>query len=224
MTMSAAFADALDAERALALHYAPLARREALDAAWRLDARLRTMFATAREPALVEIKLAWWEERLGALGAGTTPAEPLLRRLAGSIEAGAFAASDLRALASAWRELIGEDPWTRDMLAAYAGDRGRALARLSGGGGCPDERLLLAAEGYALFDLADIAGEEVRTRVVEEARARFEQAGRARWPRPLRPLGMLVELARRDTRTGLPPRHGSPARVARMAWYAMTGR
>lgn len=216
-------ADEVGVELNLALQYAPAARRRDLLAVWRLDARLRRIFLGSRDPALGEIKMAWWEERLGALRTDAVPPEPLLRQIAVT---STIDVSDLVQISEGWRALFA-DGLPPDMLGKHAGSRGQGLMRAAAAalGGEPSEPMLLASEGYALVDLAGTRVErEERDAVLAAARDRFEQAGRIIWPRPLRPTGMIVELARGDAARGEIGHIGSPVRVARMAWHALTGR
>lgn len=218
-------------ERRLALQYAPVRRRAALGALWRLDARMKRNFG-GREPAIAEIKLAWWQERLASLRPDNAPAEPLLQSLASEVAGAAHAGDRLAAIPSAWRGLFVDTPWPAPAIDAYAKLRGRALIGLAADILRFDaaEPLLLAGEAQALFDLASTVPEPAgRARIVARARERFLDAGRPVWPRAARPIGMIVVLVRADTVGGVDPgeqdaRAGSPRRVARMAWHAIIGR
>lgn len=217
--------DGLSAESSLALQYTPRRTRATLAAVWALDARMRGLFAAAREPALAQIKLAWWEERLAELSAGPAPAEPLLRSLV-SLATSVEAAGELRDLAGAWREL-GDAPWPPEEVEAYARLRGGGLIAASARalGVRADARMVASEEAMAVVDLAGIAGDAaVRGGLLAEADARFRAIGRFVWPRGLRPVGMIVALAREDARSGALGVPGSPRRVARMAWHAVSGR
>lgn len=213
----------LSVEQTLALAYVPPGARADVAALWRLDTRLHRIFAFTREPALAEIKLAWWEERLRALRDGVVPLEPLLRQLAA---ASSIEAADLACIADGWRALLAGES-TQAVLTVHARSRGRGLVRAGAAvlGREAAVPMLLAGEGHALVDLAAtrILPKE-RDRTLAAARDRFHQAGRVIWPRPLRPMGMLVELARGDAERGRIGRVGSPGRVARMTWHALTGR
>lgn len=68
---------------ALAIWCAPRFARASLRTLFALDARLQAIMPSVREPMLGAIKLAWWREQLEALDTGATPAEPLLRGVAG---------------------------------------------------------------------------------------------------------------------------------------------
>lgn len=219
----APYGDEVGPELVLAAQYAPAGYRDDLLAVWRLDARLRRIFLSAREAAFTEIKLAWWEERLRALRDGVVPPEPLLRQLATTT---AIEASDLAGIADGWRALLAGE-LSQDVLTAHARGRGRGLVR-AGAAALGREAtgpMLLAGEGHALVELAAtrLLPEE-RHRTLAVARDRFDQVDRIVWPRPLRPMGMLIALARGDAERGKVGRIGSPGRVARMAWHALSGR
>lgn len=216
----------IDAERRLALAYVPRDRRAAFAAVWALDSRMARVFASASQPVLAEIKLAWWEQRLAALPAEGPPDEPLLRALA----AQAFERpATLVGLAAAWRELCGA-PLDARSLDAYATLRAGAVTDLASEilRFDADDRIALAAEGWALSELRDLlrAGRD-RELAADAATLRFAQAGRKAWPWRARPWGMIVELARDDTRNptldGGLKRKASPRRVARMIWHAASG-
>ena len=74
-----------DAERALALSYAPVAARVALTTLFALDARLRRIALVARDPTIGMMRLTWWSEALERLDLSPPPAEPLLQALAGEV-------------------------------------------------------------------------------------------------------------------------------------------
>ncbi len=71
-----------DPERGLILAYAPAAGRGALAALLALDDALAQVLRTTREPALGQLRLAWWREALEQLDNSAGPAEPVLRALA----------------------------------------------------------------------------------------------------------------------------------------------
>lgn len=207
----------------LAIQYAPTASRPDLLAVWQLDARMGHLYSGAREPALAEIKLAWWEERLRDLRTDVVPPEPLLRQLAA---ASMIDVADLVGIADGWRTLL-VNGFLADVLSKHAEARGRGLMQAGAAAlnGAPIEPMLTASEGYALVDLAAArVDHEERQAVLATARDRFVRAGPIVWPRALRPIGMIVELARGDACRGVLGGTGSPARVARMAWHALTGR
>lgn len=208
----------LDPERRLALAYVPAPRRAAVEALWRLDVALASVPATGREPMVSRIRLAWWRESLERLDCEPAPAEPVLEALAREVLPGGISGGELAALPDAWEPLLSPGRLTEAELTEYAAARAR-LFGLSG-------RLLggetAAGEGWALVDFARHSSDEGEARLaLELARARQD---RVRWPKALRPLGMLAALARRDAVRGLPlERQGSPARLLRMLRHRFTG-
>ena len=216
----------VDPERALALLYVPRPRRARIELLWRLDATLGRIVATAREPALGAIRLAWWRDALAALDHAPPPGEPLLRAIAGQLLPCGLAGQVLAGLEHGWSALLdGEiDEAALDRHAVERGGRLFALAaRLLGG-----DRAGLAAragEGWALVDLArHLPDRDAAARALAAASARFAP-GDARWPVALRPLGMLARLARRDARRPADrlPRQGSPRRLAALLGHRLTG-
>lgn len=208
----------LDPERALALAYVPARRRAAVGALWRLDVTLAAVVATGREPMVSRIRLAWWRESLERLDRQPAPPEPVLESLAQEVLPAGVAGTELAALADAWEPLLSREPLTAAELSEYAAGRGRLFpftGRLLG-------RDAPGGEAWALVDFARHSSSDVETRLALEL-ARSQRNPR-RWPKPLRPLGMLAVLARRDAERGLPlEEQGSPARMLRMLRHRVTG-
>jgi 15-cis-phytoene synthase len=102
----------------LALAYAPARVREELETLFYIDGALSRIVHSAREPALAQIKLAWWREQLAG---GPARGEPLLERLRSQPRIG-----DCSELASGWEAMIG-DPDCQ----AHAEGRGVTLFCLS---------------------------------------------------------------------------------------------
>lgn len=214
----------LDPDRTLALSYVPAARREAVAALWRVDAALCAVLASGREPAISQIKLAWWREALEGLDNAPPPAEPVLQAAAEHILPNGITGADLAALEQGWAVLLAEAALETAELDAYAA-RGGILfaltARLLGDAlGEPQRR---AGEGWALADLARHSGQPDADAALAGARERLVDM---RWPARLRPLGMLTALARRDVDRGLAALEpqGAPARMWRMLRMRLTGR
>lgn len=208
----------LDPERKLALAYVPGPRRPAVEALWRLDAALASILATGREPMISRIRLAWWREALERLDRERAPAEPVLQALAEHVLPAAIGGAELAALADAWESLLEPGPLTQSELGDYARRRSRLFAltaRLLGGGDA-------GGGAWALVDFARHCSSQAEARLaLDLARSR---EGPDRWPKRLRPLGMLDALARRDAGRGLPlERQGSPARMLRMLRHRLTG-
>ena len=208
----------LDPERRLALAYVPTSRRAAVEALWRLDVALASVLATGREPMVSRIRLAWWREALERLDRAPPPAEPVLEALSARVLPAGVTGAGLAAMTDAWEPLLSPDPLSEGDLREYAARRGRLFAltaQLLGGGEAD-------GEGWALIDFARHSSNQAEAaRALELARA---VAMPVRWPRPLRPLGMLAVLARRDAGLGLPLEPaGSPARMMRMVRHRLTG-
>jgi 15-cis-phytoene synthase len=209
-----------DPDRRLALAYAPARVRPALEALWRLDVTFAAILAAGREPMVSRLRLAWWREALEALDGQAPPPEPLLQGLAEHVLPAGVSGAELAAMAEAWEILLSDRPLTADEQVRYAALRGGLLfdlsARLLGD---PDFPVAASGRLWALVDLArHSSGREA---------LRLDPGGaRDRWPRALRPLGMLAALARRDAdRLGKPwERQGNPARMLRMIHHRLTGR
>ncbi len=92
---------------------------------WQLDARLAQLALAGREPALRQIRLAWWRDRLAAIGDAPAPAEPLLAAVADEL-APSIPPARLAALAEAWMAVVAEE----DGAAAWR-PRGHALYALT---------------------------------------------------------------------------------------------
>lgn len=209
----------LDPERRLALAYVPGRVRPALEALWRLDVTFAGILAAGRDPMAARLRLAWWREALEALDREAAPAEPLLRALAAHVLPAGIKGAELAGMAEAWEILLSDRPLAPDEQALYASLRGGLLFELSA-------RLLGVADfpvapSGELWALADLARHGSGRDIVRIAAAE----SRARWPRALRPLGMLAALARRDSdRLGKPwERQGNPARMIRMIRHRLTG-
>ncbi|MEA3014123.1 MAG: hypothetical protein QOD42_2668 [Sphingomonadales bacterium] len=209
----------LDPDRQLALAYVPARVRPALEALWRLDVAFAAILAAGREPIASRLRLAWWREALEALDREAAPAEPLLRALAALVLPAGLQGAELARMAEGWEILLSDQPLTADEQARYASLRGGLLFDLSARLlGVADFPVAPSGELWALVDLARHGSgrDSVRLAAAES---------QARWPRALRPLGMLAALARRDSdRPGKPwEKQGNPARMLRMIRHRLTG-
>lgn len=218
----------LDADRALALSYAPARTRPALEALWRLDVALGAVLAGGREPLISRIKLAWWRETLEMLDPACAPAEPVLRAVAAHVLPKGVGGAELSGMEAGWAALLGEAPLSDADLDAYAAARGGLLFRhsaaLLGGGSAPAAEA--AGEAWALIDLVRHSNPADAAAAIRAARKRFPPDERERWPSRLRPLGMLAALARRDAARGLEAiePQGAPRRMLRMLRHRLTGK
>lgn len=211
-------------ERELALTYAPIDRRASLAALLGLDEALAALLRSTKEPAIAQIRLAWWRERLAELDFAAPPAMPVLESLASDVVARGIAGKRLVGIVEGWEVLIEADRLDRDALLAFADKRGGGLfavaAELLGARAEP-----MAGQGWAIADLASHL-----TAPDEAALARrmaTEWLNRPwRWPRRTRALGALAAIARMDIDLpiGVEPPIGSPRRVARLAWMRLAGR
>ena len=170
------------------------------------------------------IRLAWWRESLEKLDRERPPAEPVLEAVARHVLPAGVSGAELAAMEEGWAALLSAEPLGPEELELYAEARGGQLfdhaARLLG-----DESAAVTGSGeaWALVDLARRvgSGKEIERRAGSGARAAMPD----RWPAPLRPLGMLAVLARRDAERGPPlARQGSPGRIVRMLGHRLTGR
>lgn len=206
-----------DPEVALALAYAPAAARKRLKALWAFDAQLAAIVRTTRESVLGQLRLTWWHNAI------TAAPPPAGQPLATAIVAADLPPAALTAMIDGWEALLDADDDAG--LTTFAEGRGGGLfaaaAAVLGGEGA-DGAGAGAGAGWALVDLArHHSRAEVRERALRLAAERLATVPR-RWRRPLRPLGMLAKLARRDL-AGLEAQ-GSPRRLAAMALLALTGR
>jgi phytoene synthase len=212
----------LDPDRTLALSYVPTHTRAAVEALWRLDVTFGGVLATGRDEMVSRIRLAWWREALEKLDHAPPPSEPVLEALARHVLPRGVRGAELAEMEQAWVRVLPSEPLTSDALSGYAADRGGRLFRYSARllGGCED----LAAPGgeaWAFVDLARHSGNAADAALALEAGRRVAMP-RA-WPRPLRPLGMLAMLARRDLGRAEWEPQGSPARMLLMLRHRFTG-
>jgi len=208
----------LDPDRRLALAYVPAAARPAVEALWRLDVAFASVLATGTQPLISQLRLAWWREALERLDQAPPPAEPVLQALAAHVLP-AISGAELAAMEEGWLILLADDSLSEDDLRRYAEARGGLLfaytARLLGD---PDFPVAGAGAAWALADLARHSrpGDEIKSP---------PPAPKTKWPRQLRPLGMLAMLARRDLERldHEPEKPGSPARILRMIRHRLGG-
>lgn len=209
-----------DPERALALTYAPAgARRDALAALLALDDALGDVVRTTTQPAIGQIRLAWWRDSLKRLDTAPPPAMPVLEALATHVLPMGVSGTRLAAMVDGWDVLIEQEVLDEAALAEFAAGRGGVLFDIAAGvlGGEASGAAPLGA-GWALVDLARYADDaDVAARAKGQAGAMLG-TGLHGVPRL---LGLLALSARLD-RAGVP--HGGPKRAARLAWFGLTGR
>ncbi|MEP9401561.1 squalene/phytoene synthase family protein [Sphingomonas silueang] len=209
-----------DPERALALTYAPAgARRDALSALLTLDETLGDVVRTTTQPAIGQIRLAWWRDSLRRLDTAPPPAMPVLEAVAATLLPLGTTGAALAEMVDGWDVLIEEEVLDDAALTRFAGLRGGRLfavgARVLGGDARHGAAL---GSGWALVDFArysEDAAVGARAMALGRERLRGSLGGVAK------PLGMLALAARLDA-DGAP--HGGPKRAARLAWFGLSGR
>ncbi len=209
-----------DPERTLALTYAPAgAQRSALTALLALDEALGDVVRTTTQPAIGQIRLAWWDNALRALDTAPPPAMPVLEALARDVLPLGPTGAVLADMIEGWDVLIEEPSLDDPALVAFAQRRGGRLfaiaAQLLGG---DRERATCLGQGWALADLARYLEDAEAARRATDAARRMSDESVAGVPRS---LGVLTLTARLDL-AGAP--HGGPKRAARLAWFGLTGR
>jgi len=213
-----------DPERDLVLMYARADRRAGLAALLALDDALARLLRTTREPALGQMRLAWWREALERLDHAPAPAEPVLKALEAEVLRHGVTGASLVPIVHGWEVLIEEELLDADVMRRFGEGRGQlfvAAGVLLDAAGDP---LALAGQGWALADLAgNLEDEKERTVARDLARPLLEDAARTRWSRPARALGALAHRARLDLAEA-PKSAGAPSRVGRLLWHRLTGR
>jgi phytoene synthase len=167
------------------------------------------------------IRLAWWREALERLDEAPAPPEPVLQGIQDLVMPAGIAGAELAAMEEGWAILLDEAAPDFDRYAAL---RGGLLfgfsARLLH---AADPRVAAAGESWALVDLARHSSR--RDEAARALEAASEREVQGKWPRPLRPLAMLISLVRRDVRRGADSleRAGSPARMLHLLGFRLTG-
>lgn len=171
----------------IALAYAPLRCRAALKAVWDYDVMLGRVVATTTELLIGQMRLTWWHDRMLALDAGETAAEPLIAALADVVRDHDVTGAMLAGLVEGWEALLEPLPLDEDMLRAFAVKRGDGLFGLSA--------RILGSEvtkglgaGWALIDFATHCSDRT-TR--ERAVGLFEPVS-IKGPKPLRILSKIA--------------------------------
>lgn len=219
-----------DPERRLALAYAPAGSRLSLQTLWQVDERMAAIVAAAREPAIGAMRLLWWRDALARLDDihAPVPAEPLLVRAAALCVSGGVKGADLAGIEEGWSALLDAEEPDEAAIRLHGAARGARLFAIAATVlGSVTHDIAPAGEGWALADLGHrLRGQDARAFARQLAMKRLAAVDVRHWPSPLRPLGVLTLLARRDAAS--PPanlrRQGAPGRVLRAAVYGMTGR
>jgi len=209
-------------ERGLILSYAPDAGREGLGALLALDDSLASLLRTTSEPALGQLRLAWWREALAKLDQTAAPAEPTLQWLERSVVGRGVPGQSLVPIVHGWEVLIEEERLDRAALERFGA--GRAQLFLAAGivmGADPGDPLLEAGQGWALADLAaHLTRSEEAEAARHMARPFLADATGRKWSRNGRALGAMTHLASMS----LEDRSGAVGRVGRLLWHRLSGR
>jgi phytoene synthase len=214
-------------EHALALSYAPRSGAAALEALLALDEALAQLLRTTREPALGQLRLAWWREALAKLDSEPAPAEPVLQALAREVLPKGVRGASLVSIVHGWEVLVEEEMLDRDALRRFGEGRGELFVVAGAAmGAAPSDPLVAAGQGWALVDLARHLRAPDEAAEARDLAAPLLQAATTRWSRNGRALGALAHLARLDLRVpqGEESPMGAPHRVGRLLWHRLTGR
>jgi 15-cis-phytoene synthase len=185
----------------LAIAYCPAQYREEFELILQFDARLAGIVATASEPIIGQMKIAWWRDAITAGPESRPKGEPLLATLATMDTAHLVPA--LLMLLDAWEMLLVNEQWSGDVLSRFGQSRGMAIFETYQSRTNEAGDLTSIASDWALADLAQRSGNE-RVRLPD---AIYQDLPKHRVLRPLTVLAMSV----RDV-SGV-----------RMLWHALTG-
>jgi len=112
-----------DPERDLVLTYARADRRPGLAALLALDDALAKLLRTTREPALGQMRLAWWREALEKLDHAPAPAEPVLKALEAEVLRHGITGASLVPIVHGWEVLIEEERLDADAMRRFGEGR-----------------------------------------------------------------------------------------------------
>lgn len=212
-------------ERTLAISYAPADIRPALTALFGLDDALASLLRTTREPAIAQIRLAWWRERLAELDRMPPPAMPVLEAVAREIVGRGVPVARLVSIVEGWEVLVEAEALDQNALLLHAVGRGGGLFGVASAVLGQREFNCRPGEGWALSDLYRHLSSPTESGLARTL-AGERLAGGLVYPSRLRALGALATLARMNLAIpqdrALPV--GAPRRVARLAWMRLSGR
>lgn len=155
----------------LALNYAP----PEMTALMRFDRTLAQTVAQAKDPALAQLRLAWWRTQLAAPVIGNE-----------GFEAIELFGERLLPIIDGWEQLLAPLPHGETILSGYANGRGTIFALLGGD--------LAAGAGWALADFARHCSDaETTQRALELAQPMLATV----LPQP-KPLRILTQLAKQE--------------------------
>lgn len=185
----------LPTERRLALAYAPARAKQAFLGLLLLDLRLSRLLARKGEPMLVQLRLAWWRDRLGEAPGRFHQDEPALAL----VSEWGDRRGELAGLVDGWEALLVDPPLTQAAANAFIAGRGAAFAVLAqalGHADAADEARRLA-ENWAIADLANRIEDPAEREIVIALGIERDWTQPA-LPADLRPLAVLHGLALRD--------------------------
>lgn len=211
-----------DPSRALVLSYAPPRRKPGLEALLALDDALGALLRSTSEPALGQLRLAWWRESLEKLDEAPAPAQPVLQGLSAHILPHGVSGASLVPIVHGWEVLVEEEQLDSPALQRFAAGRGSLFAAAGMVlGADTSDPLDLAGQGWALTDLAGNLGAPNEAEMVRAiARPLLSSALQQRWSRPARSLGAMAHLAQME----LVDSGGPVRRVGRLFWHRLSGR
>lgn len=170
------------------------------------DCRLSRIVLTASEPALGQLKLAWWREELGKVPSGGrySAPDPLLSALARSWNEGTNA---LHLLIDGWEAQLPGDEGASGDPGALASGRGELFSKLAAFAGHNKAGSFAAIHGeaWAYAELSQVAGVEGRRALEEGVKAISSLPS---LPRDLRALAVIGGLSRRALMRGGKPLFG----------------
>ncbi len=172
--------------------------RPILTSALLLDSKLARLALSGDEPALAQLKLAWWRDELQMerCSSMVLPPDPLLASL---LRTWTTSKASLVALVDGWEELVGSPPWEPSAVNAFASGRAALFEGLTSLLGCTDYLPAAAAHGE-MWARADFM--------------HFSSKGSERipilpsLPRELRPLAIIGKLSARAIKRGGRPLFG----------------
>lgn len=150
---------------------------------------------------LAQMRLAWWRDQLGN-PVDIRPTGDAVLDLVGECWVGYESA--LRKLVDGWEALLDEPPLSREAALAFAEGRGAINAALARKCGTDPHAAARAGRIWALAELASRSSREGERESVLEI-ARENDVAAIALPRSMRPLAVLLGLARRSIAKGGQP-------------------
>ena len=196
----------------LVLSYASEGQRGALDALLRLDENLARIVRSVSEPALGQLRMAWWrDEILRPRPSGAVPPpDPLLKSI---LETWDAERSEIVALVDGWEHVLFELPLDAEARAGFHDGRARAFAAIARLTGHQESAADAARHGEA-WAAAELG---MMGPVAPESGAPLPAL-----PRELRALAIIGGLARRSIKRGGAPLFGdrlSPLAAMRLGIF-----